>query len=240
MGALLPKSTFHNLSEIKQASIVDAALDEFSQVPFEAASVNRIVRGAGIAKGSFYQYFDDLLDLYQHVVITVGNQRKEAVISGMKFDSHSNFFAQFTHACVVSLRVGLAQPKLLAAEMALRGPVRTNSALMPLVAQYQDQLFDAFKAALEIGVQRGAVRDDVDLVGTAMLLTTVAMHGLEPMMRKRLGFNVHDLIADPTLCRAVEDAHLEGVVDALIAVIIRGIRATPESDSSNPNIRHDR
>ena len=60
----MPKPTFHNLPKDKQSRIIDAAIDEFASVPFDAASVNRIVRGAKIAKGSFYQYFENMVDLY--------------------------------------------------------------------------------------------------------------------------------------------------------------------------------
>ncbi len=64
----MPKKTFYNLKGTKREKIVDAAMDEFSTYTFNDASVNRIIKQSGIAVGSFYQYFDDLRDLYYYVL----------------------------------------------------------------------------------------------------------------------------------------------------------------------------
>ncbi len=64
----MPKKTFYNLRDIKREKIINAAMDEFAAYSFNDASVNRIIKESGIAVGSFYQYFDDLRDLYYHVL----------------------------------------------------------------------------------------------------------------------------------------------------------------------------
>jgi AcrR family transcriptional regulator len=51
--------TFHNLPEEKRRRFVGAAMREFARNDFESASISRIVRELGIAKGSVYQYFAD-------------------------------------------------------------------------------------------------------------------------------------------------------------------------------------
>lgn len=56
--------TFLRLPEEKRRRFLDAAWEEFTNARFVDVSVNRIVRRAGIPRGSFYQYFaskDDLL-----------------------------------------------------------------------------------------------------------------------------------------------------------------------------------
>ena len=53
----MPTKTFHNLPEAKRLKVEEAAIAEFSANPLQSASVNAIVKNAGIAKGSFYQYF---------------------------------------------------------------------------------------------------------------------------------------------------------------------------------------
>lgn len=60
----MPKETFFNLKEEKKQRILQAALNEIAENGFEKAGVTRIVKEAGIATGSFYQYFDDLDDLF--------------------------------------------------------------------------------------------------------------------------------------------------------------------------------
>jgi AcrR family transcriptional regulator len=64
----MPKSTFDHLPEAKKQAIVAAARSEFSAVPFTEASINRIIKAAGISRGSFYQYFEDKYDLVCHLL----------------------------------------------------------------------------------------------------------------------------------------------------------------------------
>lgn len=59
----MPTETFLKLSEEKKEKIVLAAKKEFARVPFEETSIQKIVEQAGIARGSFYQYFTSKEDL---------------------------------------------------------------------------------------------------------------------------------------------------------------------------------
>lgn len=61
------KNTFRNLPADKQRRITAAAVSEFAAYGFKQASVNRIVKETGIAKGSLYQYFAGKEALYLHV-----------------------------------------------------------------------------------------------------------------------------------------------------------------------------
>lgn len=54
---------FLKLPEEKRMTILDAARDEFARVPFEEASINQIIKNAGISRGSFYTYFEDKGDV---------------------------------------------------------------------------------------------------------------------------------------------------------------------------------
>lgn len=60
------KSTFLNLPEEKGESH-RGALHEFSTHALTEAQVARIVKEAGIARGAFYKYFDDLTDAYTYL-----------------------------------------------------------------------------------------------------------------------------------------------------------------------------
>ncbi len=60
----MPSQTFFNLPKEKRDTLIKIALNEFSANEYNSASVSRIVKETGIAKGSFYQYFQDKKDLY--------------------------------------------------------------------------------------------------------------------------------------------------------------------------------
>lgn len=64
----MPKDTFFNLDIEKRQKIIKAAKAEFLDNPLRKARVSNIVMEAGIPRGSFYQYFKDLDDLYYYIV----------------------------------------------------------------------------------------------------------------------------------------------------------------------------
>ena len=64
----MPKETFLRLSEDKKEKILSAAKKEFSRVTLEEVSIKNIVEDAEIARGSFYQYFEDKEDLLEYML----------------------------------------------------------------------------------------------------------------------------------------------------------------------------
>lgn len=70
----MPTNTFLNLSEEKKSKIIDAAKKEFERVPIEQVSIKNIVENAEIARGSFYQYFENKEDLFEYIMCDkIGN-----------------------------------------------------------------------------------------------------------------------------------------------------------------------
>ena len=64
----MPSSTFLNLPAEKQEKLLEAATWEFSHKPFNEASINQIIKEAGIPRGSFYMYFQDKEDLFRYLL----------------------------------------------------------------------------------------------------------------------------------------------------------------------------
>lgn len=75
------KKTFYNLPCEKRKRITDAVIKEFMERPNEKVSINRIIKTAEISRGSFYQYFDDKVDLIEIITKTMfeesSNKAKE-------------------------------------------------------------------------------------------------------------------------------------------------------------------
>lgn len=75
------KKTFYNLPYEKRKRIIDAVIKEFMERPNEKVSINRIIKTAEISRGSFYQYFDDKVDLIEIITKTMfeesSNKAKE-------------------------------------------------------------------------------------------------------------------------------------------------------------------
>ena len=64
----MPSSTFLNLPAEKQEKLLEAATREFSHRPFNEASINQIIKEAGIPRGSFYMYCQDKEDLFRYLL----------------------------------------------------------------------------------------------------------------------------------------------------------------------------
>ena len=64
----MPSSTFLNLPPEKQEKLLEAATREFSTRPFNEASINQIIKDAGIPRGSFYMYFQDKEELFRYLL----------------------------------------------------------------------------------------------------------------------------------------------------------------------------
>ena len=64
----MPTTTFLNLPPQKQERLLDAATREFSEKPYNEASINKIIQEAGVPRGSFYMYFRDKEELFHYLL----------------------------------------------------------------------------------------------------------------------------------------------------------------------------
>lgn len=116
----MPKETFERLKLEKKNSIIRAFLKEFTLHNYDDASISNVLKELKIAKGSFYQYFDDKLDLFQFLQVQCGKTKQNYIqhviredfndfweywkalyLAGIKFDKKeplmSNFLATLPH-----------------------------------------------------------------------------------------------------------------------------------------------
>ena len=100
------KKTFYNLPEEKRQRVTEAIVDEFANAEDDKVSINRIVQKANISRGSFYQYFDDKLDLVEVLIRSylnlVVDDLRRAIIS-----SDGDIF--YTFECVYDIIIGLSK-----------------------------------------------------------------------------------------------------------------------------------
>lgn len=100
----MPKQTFQNLPEDKKKKILEAAKNEFSRVSVTEASINNIVTNAGIARGSFYQYFESKEDLLLYMVSKASQKVKQLVEKKIKengdiFETFIFFYDKIIKTC---------------------------------------------------------------------------------------------------------------------------------------------
>ena len=96
----MPSSTFLNLPAEKQEKLLEAATREFSHRPFNEASINQIIKDAGIPRGSFYMYFTDKEELFGHLMDSYGallERRMGELLEQREGDLFAAFLDLFDH-----------------------------------------------------------------------------------------------------------------------------------------------
>lgn len=86
------KSTFYNLPEPKRQRIIEAIIVEFSNANHEKVSINRIIQRANISRGSFYQYFDDKVDLVEVLITSIVDRVREQLEKIMQHSGDDIFY----------------------------------------------------------------------------------------------------------------------------------------------------
>ncbi len=74
------------MDSTKRQSLINAAIDEFSQYSYQKASTNSIVKKAGISKGLLFHYFTDKKDLYHTTLQFVVHTLFEKVSSAINWE----------------------------------------------------------------------------------------------------------------------------------------------------------
>ncbi|MBN2299974.1 MAG: TetR/AcrR family transcriptional regulator [Acholeplasmataceae bacterium] len=75
----MPTNTYYNIAEKKQKKLIEVGVDIFSKNPFENVDIQMVVNKAGLPRGSFYAYFENLEDYYNLVISTLRTDRIKKV-----------------------------------------------------------------------------------------------------------------------------------------------------------------
>lgn len=98
----MPSSTFLNLPVEKQERLLEAATQEFSAKPYSEASINQIIKTAGIPRGSFYMYFTDKEELFRYLLqgyVDQLLQMMELCVLEEQGDLFAGFLRLFDYVC---------------------------------------------------------------------------------------------------------------------------------------------
>lgn len=79
----MPKKTFLNLPETRQAEIRDILLTIFYEKPVSQVKVSEIVAALQMSRGIFYKYFENLNDAYDYLIHYYAGQIHGEIIDYM-------------------------------------------------------------------------------------------------------------------------------------------------------------
>jgi TetR/AcrR family transcriptional regulator len=158
-GDGMPKDTFFNLDGAKQKKIFEAAVDEFSQRRFSEASINQVVKNAGISRGSFYQYFDNKEDLYLYTLKQIGKEKLNIIGRVGELKPDADFFDGYMYMFRAALEWSTAKPEYYRIGMLME---LDDSRFVSELRKASPEGFLMLKGMLEKDMQLGRIRDDVD------------------------------------------------------------------------------
>ena len=101
----MPKDTFYNLREDKKKRIIDICLEEFANNEYAIVSISKIVKRAEIAKGSFYQYFDNKLDLYRYIISYISDKKRGYLVSN--YEGDGDFYDELKNSIIMGAKFKL-------------------------------------------------------------------------------------------------------------------------------------
>ena len=166
----MPKQTFFNLPQEKRETIFSAAVDEFAEYGLENASTNRIVKNSGIAKGSFYQYFEDKQDIFKYLLSVIEQEEMEFFKGKHPPDQNMDTFQYFRWMVKTGMEFGLAHPRVIQA--AWRVLLGDGLYYGKDFAGYRQKTTGALTTMIEQAIERGEVDPSVDVELAVMIMET--------------------------------------------------------------------
>jgi TetR/AcrR family transcriptional regulator len=211
----MPKKTFFNLPEEKRQRIIDLALAEFAHNDYDSASISRIVAQAGIAKGSFYQYFENKEDLYNYL-LTLGAEAKAQFLDSNPPDPEMGIFAYIRWLSEAGIKFELARPQL--SQIGYRA-IRSGALPADLQAQARVGAATFFRQLVEQGQARGDIAPEID-PDLAAFLFNVIFSELGGYLLKRLQ-QENDMVDGRSLFETPDAEHL---FDQVLQILESGMK----------------
>jgi AcrR family transcriptional regulator len=212
----MPKQTFFNLPADKRETIINAAVDEFAEYGLENASTNRIVKNSGIAKGSFYQYFEDKQDVFMHL-LSVLEREKMDFFKGMHPPStHMDTFEYFRWMIKAGMEFNSAYPRMTQAV----GRVLLGEGLYygKDFASYREKTTQALSMMIQQAIERGEVDPSVDVELAVMVMDTwsnaISTYILNEGMKQK------------DIMKWVRSPKIQEKIDKMLYVMEYGLRKT--------------
>ena len=168
----MPKETFFNLPEDKRTLICNVALDEFAEYSFDQASINRMVAKSGIAKGSFYQYFENKKDLFLYLVQSAAEEKLNYISPLMRNPDQHDIFTLLREMYLSGIRFAAEYPRY--AEISKKLLESKGSPIYEeVMAGNLPSAYEFFETLLENAIARGEVRADLDIQMFAYLIVSI-------------------------------------------------------------------
>lgn len=163
----MPKQTFFNLPESKRERITEAAIKEFAEYHPLDASINRIIEQANVSRGSFYQYFEDIEDLYKYIFLIVAEQKEAYMNESFQGKWEDDIFTVLRSMYKSALQFAKAYP--LYAKIGNHLMKGDRAFKQRIIGEWEEYSKQYLIELLKKGQEEGTVRRDINLEVAAFL-----------------------------------------------------------------------
>jgi AcrR family transcriptional regulator len=166
----VPKETFFKIADEKRERLLREAARLFAERGFNQTDMAQLASRAGVAKGSIYNYFENKEDLYLYVCRDGMRRSREAIYGRM--DPEWDVYRQIEHIFRQGARFIQNHPEylILYANISSAGMERFSVQMSREVEKYTA---DHLKRLIRRDMQRGLVRDDVDVNFAAFMVNSL-------------------------------------------------------------------
>jgi len=166
----MPNQTFFNIDIDKRTKIINAAIDEFAENTLQNASVAGIVKKAGIPRGSFYQYFANLEDLYEYLIDYIGQKKVEYVSPVLKKDDTSDPFVTLRETYKMAVEFNRNYPKFAAISNNIFK--EKESTKNSVIKKQKEKGRKEVEELLKKGQEKGSIDESVDVKAASFVITS--------------------------------------------------------------------
>ena len=163
---------FERLEPTLRHRILDAALKEFGRFGYGAASMNRLVKGAGISKGAIFNYFGTKAGLFDYIYRSSLEEVKEQLRTVRDSSRAEPFFGRLEKVLRAGLDFTTRRP--LSAAIYYRvlytGDAPHGNSIL---SEIQGTSKRFLKNLIEDGVRKGELRPDIDAERSAFIIQSV-------------------------------------------------------------------
>jgi len=164
----MPLKTFYNLKDSRKEEIRQVCYKEFALNDFNNASLSNIIKKLGLAKGSFYRYFKNKIDLYSYLLDYATTIRMQ-MVKNLAEKQGSDFFEILIKNFSDKINFDLDYP--LESAFTYRVLLETsNSEIIPIVNKLKQTIFLYTQELLQNFQKQGQIKQNVDVEMTAFLI----------------------------------------------------------------------
>lgn len=185
-------ATFRQLPADKQERVLDAALAEFADQGYQAASLNRLVAQAGIAKGSLYQYFPNKEGIFRHIFQFTLNQVRRTLVTVKEETLEESLFVRLEKSLLAGVRFLREHPRIYSLYLKIQFD-RNVPFREELMATVRRSAVEYFGSLVRRARARGELRPGVPEAAVLFLLDALFDRFLQavavPALDVTLGLN---------------------------------------------------